>query len=43
LELDESEYKSFAKENNLNVNKMRLYHDIFKIYDEGEYECVVTV
>ena len=35
--------QEYAKENGLNPHRLRLWRDIFRIYDEGENECVVTI
>ena len=41
--LENDDIKDFAIKNNLNPERLRLYRDIFKIYDEGTHECVVWV
>ena len=41
--LENGDIKDFAIKNKLNPERLRLYRDIFRIYDEGTHECVVWV
>jgi hypothetical protein len=41
--LEDSDLVEFAESNQLNPHRLKLYRDIFQIYDEGTFECVVWV
>ena len=40
---DDQDLVEYCSTKNMDPHYMRLYKDIFKLYDEGEYECVVQV
>ena len=40
---EDEELVEYCSSKSLDPSNMRLYRDIFKLYDEGEYECVVQV
>lgn len=41
--LDNDDIEKYAKDKGLNPQRVKLYKDIFEIYDEGECQCILTV
>ena len=40
---DQNDLIEFADKNGLNPRRLALYRDIFNIYDDGTFECVLTI
>jgi len=40
---DQQDLQNYAQKHSLNCQRLALYRDIFNMFDDGTFECVVTV